>query len=189
MQWDRSNTIGMATESCKYCEGNGTRTIYKKRTSPCNCVFRKIFRACLARFRDCAANGSPFGTVSWEFCAGIGGRRVYSRKQEEYMADFCLVSRRVLDDEDHRLFRYYFLLGADWQLCARQLKMDRGNIFHAIYRIERTLGRAFSELQPYPLYPLDEYFGGKVRRGPVRATEPVSTRQQKRVAVPLRRIA
>src|SRR5260370_31942488 len=75
------------------------------------------------------------------------------------MADFCLVSRCVLDEEDHRLFRFYFLLGADWQLCARRLKMDRGNFFHAIYRIERTLGRAFSEIQPYPLYPLDEYFG------------------------------
>ena len=25
------------------------------------------------------------------------------------MADFCLVSRRVLDEQDHRLFRYYFL--------------------------------------------------------------------------------
>jgi len=117
----------------------------------------------MGRFRDCAASGTHFGTVSWEFCGGPGGRRIYSRKQEEYMADFCLVSRRVLDEEDHRLFRFYFLLGADWQLCARRLKMDRGTFFHAIYRIERTLGRAFSEIRPYPLYPLDEYFGGTVR--------------------------
>ena len=167
MQWDRSNTIGLATETCKYCEGNGTRVVYKTKASPCNCVFRAIFRACLTRFRDCAATGTAFGTVSWEFCGGPGGRRMYSRKQEEYMADFCLVSRRVLDDEDHRLFRYYFLLGADWQLCARQLKMDRGNFFHAIYRIERTLGRAFSEIRPYPLYPLDEYFGGTIRKDAV----------------------
>ena len=106
------------------------------------------------------------------------------------MADFCLVSRRVLSDEDHRLFRFYFLLGADWNLCARQLKMDRGNFFHAIYRIERLLGRAFSELQPYALYPLDEYFGGTVRaRGPVRALESAPARQNPRFEVPLRRIA
>ena len=106
------------------------------------------------------------------------------------MADFCLVSRRVLNDEDHRLFRYYFLLGADWNLCARQLKMDRGNFFHAIYRIEKILGRAFSEIRPYPLYPLDEYFGGTVRRSvPVRALEAVVPAERPRFQVPLRRIA
>ena len=105
------------------------------------------------------------------------------------MADFCLVARRVLDDDDHRLFRYYFLLGADWQLCARRINMDRGNFFHAIYRVERLLGRAFSELQPYALYPLDEYFGGTVRRGPARAHDAVEQRQHPRLEVPLRRIA
>ena len=189
MQWDRSNTIGLATEKCKYCEGNGTRVVYKTKASPCNCVFRAIFRACLSRFRDCAATETAFGTVSWEFCAGPAGRRVYSRKQEEYMADFCLVSRRVLDDEDHRLFRYYFLLGADWQLCARQLKMDRGNFFHAIYRIERTLGRAFSEIRPYPLYPLDEYFGGTIRKDAGRALEAVPEETRNRLQVPLRLVA
>ena len=188
MLWDRSNTIGMATETCKYCEGNGTRKVYKATKRPCNCVFRAIFRACLARFRDCADTGTAFGTVSWEFSPGPGGRRVYSRKQEEYMADFCLVSRRVLDEDDHRLFRFYFLLGADWQLCARRLRMDRGNFFHAIYRIERTLGRAFSEIRPYPLYPLDEYFGGTVRKGGV--CEPIiSTGSLRGLEVPLRLIA
>ena len=186
MQWDRSNTIGMATETCKYCEGNGTRVVYKTKASPCNCVFRAIFRACLTRFRDCAAIGAAFGTVSWEFCSGPGGRRVYSRKQEEYMADFCLVSRRALDAEDHRLFRFYFLLGADWQLCARQLKMDRGNFFHAIYRIERTLGRTFCEILPYPLYPLDEYFGGTVRKNAVRALAADPAQNRPLLQVPLR---
>jgi len=189
MQWDRSNTIGMAAETCKHCEGNGTRAVYKTKTHPCNCVFRAIFRACLARFRDCAENGTPFGTVSWEFCAGVGGRRVYSRKQEEYMADFCLVSRRMLDDEDYRLFRYYFLLGANWQLCSRQLKMERGNFFHAIYRIERTLGRAFSEIRPYPLYPLDEYFGGTVRKGGSKALAVEPVKERRRWEVPVRLIA
>jgi hypothetical protein len=105
------------------------------------------------------------------------------------MADFCLVSRRMLDEEDHRLFRFYFLLGADWQLCARRLKMDRGNFFHAIYRIERTLGRAFSEIRPYPLYPLDEYFGGTVRKGADRALEAFPAHNRHRLEVPLRMIA
>ncbi len=184
MQWNRSNTIGLANESCTYCQGQGTRAVYKTKEAPCNCVFRAIFRACLNRFRDCAASGTHFGTVSWEFCAGAGGRRMYSRKREEFMADFCLVSRRVLDESEQKIFRYYFLLGADWKLCCRQLKMDRGNFFHAIYRIERVLGRAFSELEPYALYPLDEYFGGTVRREPGRAGSVVPIQGSNRLRVP-----
>jgi hypothetical protein len=64
------------------------------------------------------------------------------------------------------LFRFHFLLGADWKLCSRQLGIDRGNFFHAIYRIEQKLGRVFRELEPYPLFPLDDYFHGPSRLGP-----------------------
>jgi hypothetical protein len=42
--------------------------------------------------------------------------------------------------------------------------MDRGSFFHEVYRIQRKLGRVFRELEPYALYPLDEYFGGSVRK-------------------------
>jgi hypothetical protein len=33
-----------------------------------------------------------------------------------------------------------------WKLCCRQLGTDRGNFFHAVYRIEQKLGRVFAEL-------------------------------------------
>ena len=78
------------------------------------------------------------------------------------MADFCLVSRRILDEMENRVFRYHFLLGADWRLCTRKLKMDRGTFFHTIYRIEQKLGREFAALKPYSLYPPSEYFHGVV---------------------------
>jgi hypothetical protein len=65
--------------------------------------------------------------------------RTFGRKDEEYMADFCLVSRRNLSEMEHQLFRYHFLLGADWTLCTRKLGMNRGNFFHAVYRIEQKL--------------------------------------------------
>jgi hypothetical protein len=87
----------------------------------------------------------------------------WGRKDEEYIADFCLVSRRNLEDFEYRLFRYHFLLGADWKLCCRRLGLDRGNFFHAVYRIEQKLGRVFRELEPYSLFPLDEYFHGPSR--------------------------
>lgn len=82
------------------------------------------------------------------------------------MADFCLVSKRVLDAAEYQVFRFHFLLGADWKLCCRRLNMDRGSFFHMVYRIEQKLGRAFAELEPYPLFPLNEYFGGLLRREP-----------------------
>lgn len=100
---------------------------------------------------------------------GSGGRRRYmwSRKDEEYMADFILVSRRTLTPPEYQLFNYHFLLGADWKLCCQKLKMDRGNFFHAVYRIQQKLGRVFRELEPYSLYPLDEYFGSSRMLAPL----------------------
>ena len=106
-----------------------------------------------------------------EPAAGARRPMAFGRKDEEYMADFCLVSRRNLSEDEHRLFRYHFLLGADWTLCTRKLGMSRGNFFHAVYRIEQKLGRVFRELQPYPLFPLDDYFHGPSRFDPARVTE------------------
>ncbi|HEY2845715.1 MAG TPA: hypothetical protein VGJ09_18790 [Bryobacteraceae bacterium] len=110
--------------------------------------------------------------ISLEPQAGRNRPNTWGRKDEEYIADFCLVSRRNLTEEEHQLFRYHFLLGADWKLCTRKLKMDRGNFFHSVYRIEQKLGRMFRELKPYPLFPLDDYFHGPSRMPAVPAAIP-----------------
>jgi len=108
--------------------------------------------------------------VTLENCSGKDGRRVWSRKHEDFIADFCLVSKRALDETEYRIFRFHFLLGADWRLCCRRLDMDRGNFFHSVYRIQQKLGRVYRELEPFALFPLDEYFGGSVRKPlPVRS--------------------
>ena len=164
MQWDHSLAIGIAKPSCSFCHGNGTRFRQNGSETPCNCALRAAFRACLNRFRKCATSTGHVGTVRLELCRGRDGRRVYSFKNEEYMADFCLVSRRALDDFEYKIFRYHYLLGAGWRLCCGRLHMERGDFFHALYRIEQKLGRTFVELQPYPLYPLNEYFNGVVRK-------------------------
>jgi hypothetical protein len=44
------------------------------------------------------------------------------------------------------------------------LKIDRGTFFHEVYRIEQLLGRRFADLEPYPLYPVNEYFAGVVNK-------------------------
>lgn len=198
MQWNRSQTIGLAKPACVLCHGYGQRLTTRGKETTCNCVFRAIFRACYNKFRECTQNERHMTSVSLEFCGGRGGYRVYSRKTEEYIADFCLVSQRTLDQFEHRIFRYHFLLGADWKLCCRQLKVDRGNFFHAVYRIQQKLGRVFAELEPYALYPVDEYFSGTRRHteiidrrketnpGPIPIRIPAIAQRQQ---VPLGRLA
>lgn len=110
--------------------------------------------------------------VSLERVRGREGRFVWGRKDEEYIADFCLVSRRTLNDFEYKIFKYHFLLGGDWKLCCRKLGLDRGNFFHAVYRIEQKLGRVFRELKPYGLFPLDEYFYSTTRALETPSTAP-----------------
>ncbi len=101
--------------------------------------------------------------ISLEFIPGRERNFSWGRKDEEYMADFILVSRRTLGEFEYKIFKFHFLLGADWKLCCRRLNIDRGTFFHAVYRIQQELGRVFRELEPYGLFPLDEYFHGSVR--------------------------
>jgi len=181
MTWDRSDTIALAKTSCTHCHGYGLRLGRYDQETPCNCVLRAIFRACYMRFRECAAKEKHITRVSLEFCRGHDNRTMYGRKVEEYMADFCLVSRRALDPYEYDIFRFHFLLGADWKLCCRRLKMDRGTFFHILYRIEKKLGRIFRELEPYSLYPLDEYFAAATHRD-------TAGRHPARKAVPIRAV-
>ena len=128
--------------------------------NPCHCVLRAIFRACYARFRHCVSKERHISRVALEILPGRGGKICWGRKDEEYIADFCLVSRRALTNYEYQVFSAHFLLGADWRLCTRRFRMDRGNFFHAVYRIEQRLGREFRELEPYGLFPLSSYFQG-----------------------------
>jgi hypothetical protein len=164
--WNRSETIAVAKEFCSQCQGSGLRssTRGKGGEAPCNCVLRTIFRSCYARFRLCLEQEKHMSRVRFEIIGGQERRPVWGRKDEEYIADFCLVSKRFLDEFEYKIFRFHFLLGADWRLCCRQLKMEKGVFFHAVYRIQQKLGRAFRELTPYPLFPLDQYFGAVVRK-------------------------
>lgn len=175
MEWTRSETLALAMHNCTHCHGSGLRLGRKGALAPCNCVLRAIFRACYSRFVRCVTQEKHLSKIGLEPHAGRQRPSTWGRKDEEYIADFCLVARRGLDDFEYKLFRYHFLLGADWKLCCRRLGIARGNFFHAVYRIEQKLGRIFRELQPYSLYPVDEYFHGSARpwpRTPVTAPGP-----------------
>jgi hypothetical protein len=163
MEWNRTETLVLAAEKCVHCQGLGLREDRRSNPQPCKCVLRAVFRACYARFKQCA-NKDPYASRnSLEYGATRDAAGIWSRKNEEYVADFLLVSQKSLTEEEHKLFRYHYLLGADWRLCCRKLGVDKGNFFHAVYRIQQKLGRAYRELEPYPLYPLNDYFGSSMR--------------------------
>ena len=112
---------------------------------------RAIFRECIKRYRQGAIPGLRGLTLS----RGL----TWGRKNEEYRADICLVAGRTLDDMDWEIFHKHFLGGQDWRACCRRLGINRGIFFHAVYRVEQRLGRAWREVRPYVVHPLDEYFG------------------------------
>ncbi len=186
MEWNRSETIALAKHSCTLCHGSGLRSSWGTTIVPCNCVLRAIFRACYARFRHCLEKEQSLTQKSFEYLPGSGEVAVmYDRKGEEYVADFQLIARRHLDSQDIKLFRYHFVLGADWKLCCSRLGLDRGTFFHAIYRIQRKLGKAFRETQPYPLFPVYEYFDETRQPAASLVEQPV----QETLAPPGRKIA
>ena len=159
MEWNRSELFFLAQRSCTLCGGTGARDLHQTDPTPCGCVYRAAFRACFERFRLCIERGRRVSRASLEqMGCGRSSRVTWSRKDEEFIADFELVSRRYLDPWHYRVFRYFFILGADWKLCSRRLGIDRGNFFHAVYRVEERLGKVFAELEPYALYPPRDYF-------------------------------
>lgn len=157
MEWNRSETLALAAVNCTHCSGEGLRT-EEGAAAPCKCVLRAIFRACYERFRECASQDLNSSRSSFEFGTSHDTPGNWSRKNEEYVADFLLIVKRNLTEEEHKIFRYRYLLGADWRLCCRKLAMDKGLFHHACYRIQHKLGRVFAELQPYGLYPVRDYF-------------------------------
>jgi hypothetical protein len=182
MEWTRSETLSLAAVECMQCHGLGLREDKQGRSKPCKCVYRAIFRACYARFKYCSMKEKHLTRVSLEHNPSGGRRITWGRKDEEYCADFLLVARRYLTPEDHKVFRYHYLLGADWRLCTRKLNVDRGAFFHAAYRIQRRLGQVFAEIQPYPLFPLDEYFYGRTHNGWTPETDGLDTGEDRVLA-------
>jgi hypothetical protein len=155
--------LALASQSCTHCYGLGTRLGRNGKRPTCNCVWRAVFRACYARFRRCAQTEKHVSRVNLGSVTARQRKQVWEMPNEEFAADFTLIARRELHGDEWRLFNYHFLLGADWKLCCRKLGIERGAFFHEVYRIQQKLGCAYAEMQPYALFPLDEYFGGTVR--------------------------
>jgi hypothetical protein len=153
-----SDTLCLASQNCTFCFGRGARSRRNGASSVCPCVFRYIFRVCYARFIVCSDKEKHMSSVSLTRIPGPRRGATFARKDEEFMADFILIGRRTLDEVEQRVFKAHLLLGADWKLCCRQLRMDKGTFFHLVYRVMQKLGKAFAETKPYALFPIADYY-------------------------------
>ena len=156
--------MALALVTCNRCFGSGLYPAgLPGSLTVCNCVLRAVFRACYGKWRDIAGDqlvarlGSSAMSRSGRRQAGRRGC-FWARPREEYRADFELIARRTLDASHLAIFRLHFLKRLDWRACCRRLRMDRGNFFHGVYRIEERLGKAYREALPYALFPVYEYF-------------------------------
>lgn len=160
----RGVALSLSLAGCRLCMGIG---MIRNRLGekPCQCVLRGVFRVCwkeYARFQ--CSPPMPMAKLE-RLQNGYASAVCYSRPREEYCADFILAARRTLDAKHFLLFEMFWLSNADWKMCARKLGVDKGQVFHAVYRVEAVLGRAFAEMQPYGLYPVDEYLHGAAAPG------------------------
>lgn len=170
LKWRRSEALALASAQCIKCQGVGLiplkdRTRVEIGMRPCYCVLRQIFRLCYERFQEASFSIGvrPATPERLERGRGSGNKFVWGRKNEEYVADFILAAKRSLEAREYKCFTLHFILRGDWRICCKKMAIDRGNFFHMVYRVEEKLGRAFRELEPYSLFPLDEYFGGTCR--------------------------
>lgn len=149
----------MASASCVFCRGLGLRKTERKgEEKPCGCVFRAIFKACFQRYRYCLDNTGRLRPMVLEMIPGPKGLRFYGRKNEEFIADFDLISKRVLSELEQGVLEWYFRRGQDWKVCTEKLGINRAKLFYTVYAVQEKLGKAFRETAPYALFPLDEYF-------------------------------
>lgn len=83
----------------------------------------------------------------------------------EYMSDFVTVCERALTDPlEQKLFKFHFLLGADYKLYCRRFGLGKDQFFSIVKRIQDRVGHALWSTEPYSLFPVAGYFA-RVPRG------------------------
>jgi hypothetical protein len=136
-------------------------------------VLRAIFKACHRKFESVAKSPKGAGIVCLDRTgSGRINHMYFSRKSEEYTADFYLMCRRTLTPAEWTIFKFRYLLGADTALCARRLATTVQALSVRCYHIEVKLGYAFRDTVPFGLWPLDQYFSDTVRGEKVAPTVP-----------------
>lgn len=143
----------LSNSQCRQCRGVGL-----KANQRCTCVLRRIFAACHRQWRYLTrrSGAHPTRVTLGKTGGPINRVRMF---ENHFAVDFEIIARRTLSQADYQLFRWVYLLGADWKLLRRTLKtgMTESEFRHHCAWVEETLAHAFCETRPYALWPMDEY--------------------------------
>lgn len=114
----------------------------------CACVSRRISRICIKRLHH---DGQEIGRSALQI---LHGGYSFGYPYAEYSADVLLTVRRVLRGNERRVFQRHAIDGADWRVVCREVGIDRGAMFHHLYRAEAKFGRECARLA---LFPFEDY--------------------------------
>lgn len=156
MRWTIDTASRLAKRDCRDCRGTGLSPA-RNGAALCACVCRHVFRECYGRFRACAAADGHSRAVSYSRVPGVDRSIVWTRSNEDYCADFEAAARRALPAELHRIFRFYYILGASERLLAARLNLHVRSVYRRIAEIQAAVGRELALMQPYSLYPPAQY--------------------------------
>ncbi len=152
----QARALPLAKPDCAKCMGRGVRP---SAAAYCGCVYRRVFRMCVGKYRELQRSEKWVSQVCLDGQQRKRKKWSWGRPHEEYCADLYLISRRRLTAWEWRLFEEFHLGEGTWRTLCGRLSVDRGQFFHAVYRLEEKLGRAYWETKPHSLYPISEYFG------------------------------
>ena len=170
MQWNRSNAIGLALASCTQCGGaRHARNPPEVRKGRAIASFGQFLEPVTTVFASMPRTARKPGRFRSSVPKGRSGIVCTSRKREEYMADFSIVTRRVLTESGVQALSIR-LLSRGGLAAVQPLPGTGPRQFLPPPLSDRgeTRPRYYAEMEPYPLYPLDEYFGGvRAKRIPI----------------------
>jgi hypothetical protein len=108
---------------------------------------RNLFAPVYARFRHCADKQECLTQKNFEYQPGSGETAVtYDRKDEEFSADFVLIAKRHLEPQEIPALPLSFPARSRLENSAAPgCTCPRGLFFHAVYRIQQKLGKAYRE--------------------------------------------
>jgi hypothetical protein len=153
--------LSLARTDCVFCRGTGIDSAGRSKPRICGCAYRAVFRICLHKYlRECTE-------MRRGVCLEVGsGSANFTRPAAEYMADFLSLGLKRLPTDTHKLiFQSHYLGGNDYKAVFSEIRrklvpdFTLGQYWHLTYQVAEFVGERCITVQPYRLYPLDEYFG------------------------------
>lgn len=144
----------LADPHCRHCAGGGIRTtLVRLKQEICPCVYRAIARRCALEYERILAIPQPVPRR-------LRGGTFFDWPRHEWAADFWMIICRTLENRREMDVWYKMrILHLPWTQVAQQVGLDRGTLFHCLYRADQKIGEAVCWLKPHALWTPRMYCG------------------------------